>query len=237
MVFAINKNMTHGHAKLEKKLGYSFKNKMLLKTALTHPLCKVGNDFESLEWVGDRVLNLCIAQMLNEMFPEATPNELNETYKALVNNEFLTKQAEKWGIKNFIIKTKDGVDYPISKKDMADVVEAISGALLKDSGYEQAKRFVIDIFGKNIIRIQKDFRWVNPVAYLNQYCKEKIIPQVTYSFNTSASAYEPPVTATAEIKGVDSKPLKAKATGHNNKEAKVRSARMIVLKIKNHTNI
>jgi len=81
-----------GHAKLEARLGYKFADPDLLDRSLTHssaiaPAKRVAMSYQRLEFLGDRVLGLVVAEMLYRRFPKATEGDLSRSLNALVRKE------------------------------------------------------------------------------------------------------------------------------------------------------
>src|SRR5262245_28390028 len=93
---------TRKFKELEKALGHRFKNQDLLALALTHASMRGGkskhSDNERLEFIGDRVLGLAIAELLSEQFPAASEGELARRYNRMVRGETCTKVARALGI-------------------------------------------------------------------------------------------------------------------------------------------
>jgi|GEM_PF-4218523 len=141
------------------KIAYQFKHERLLIQALTRPsaigvcLPQDSQDFEALEFIGDRVLNLAIAEQLYQINPRSTPSELSHNYIALTRNSDDSKQnggplyrvAKELNIEPFIIKSpqenlakygKKGKKLDTHRKTkegiLADHVEALIGALYLD---------------------------------------------------------------------------------------------------------
>ena len=133
-------------ARLAELTGHRFENTDRLTRALTHS--SAGRDgaghYERLEFVGDRVLGLLIAQMLFERFPEAEEGELSVRLNGLVNAEALADVADEIGLHELIVT---GADVKrLTGKRMrnvrADVVESLIAAIYLEGGLEAARRFV-----------------------------------------------------------------------------------------------
>src|SRR5207253_11511479 len=80
------------HANLEARLGYKFADPDLLDRALTHssaisPAKRIAQSYQRLEFLGDRVLGLVVADMLGRRFPKATEGDLSRSLNALVRKE------------------------------------------------------------------------------------------------------------------------------------------------------
>jgi ribonuclease-3 len=133
---------------LEHRIGHTFKSHETLIRALTHSSAAAhGNDrshYERLEFLGDRVLGLCVANRLFEMFPGASEGELSVRLNALVSGETCTEIADEMGLADFITTGADARQ--INSKRMrsvrADVVESLIAAIYRDAGLDAAKAFV-----------------------------------------------------------------------------------------------
>src|SRR6187549_2406325 len=90
------------YKELEKALGHRFKNQQLIEVALTHASMRGGkeqtSDNERLEFIGDRVLGLVIAEALSERFPSASEGELARRYNRLVRGEACARVARAIGV-------------------------------------------------------------------------------------------------------------------------------------------
>lgn len=147
-------------ANLEKLIGYTFQNLDLLERALTHrswayeemPFGKESEirelHNESLEFLGDSVLGLAVAEYLFFNYPEATEGELTLMKHRLVNTETLARLAEKLDLGSFLRFGRGEEKTGGRKKQalLADVFEAVLAAIYCDSGYTVAKSFVHRVF-------------------------------------------------------------------------------------------
>lgn len=128
---------------VEQILDHTFSDKQLLTQALTHSSTENAH-YERLEFLGDRVLNLCIAARLYKNYPTADEGKLAKHHAALVRTETLATMAKELGVSHHIIlgqgeeqsggRTKPNI--------LADVMEALIGALYIDAGYETAAHFI-----------------------------------------------------------------------------------------------
>jgi ribonuclease-3 len=131
---------------LETRLGYAFADRRLLDTALTHASAASGRraSYQRLEFLGDRVLALAVAEMLNEAFPEANEGELAQRLTALVRNESCAEVAIALDI-GAAIRLGLGEAQSGGRTRAAilgDVCEAVIGAIHLDGGIDAARRFV-----------------------------------------------------------------------------------------------
>ena len=88
---------------LEKKIGINFKDKKLLIKSLTHKSFNSSNNYEKLEFLGDRVLGLIISKTLLEIFPEDKEGSLDKKLASLVNRKKCCEISKKLNLENFIV--------------------------------------------------------------------------------------------------------------------------------------
>ena len=130
---------------LETRLGYKFREQDLLARALTHSSfkgsTKTTGDNERLEFVGDRVLGLAIAEVLQDIFPKANEGELARRYNRLVRGETCASVGRELGLGTYLILSDSESASGGRDKEtiLADAVEAILGAVFLDAGYDKAR--------------------------------------------------------------------------------------------------
>jgi len=146
----------------EQRLGYEFSNLSLLVEALTHS--SIASDFrkdnQRLEFLGDRVLGLVMAEALLEIDQTAPEGTLAPSFNALVRKETcaeVARQIELGGV------LKIGRSEMLSggrRKDalLGDGMEAVIAAIYKDGGFEIAKTIIIKLWGDRIKNVKVDAR-------------------------------------------------------------------------------
>ena len=136
------------YKELEKALGHRFKNQKLIEMALTHASMRGGkvqlSDNERLEFIGDRVLGLVIAEALSERFPSASEGELARRYNRLVRGEACARVARVVGLGQHLIlsESEAGSGGRAKGTILADAMEAILGAIFLDAGFEPSRAAV-----------------------------------------------------------------------------------------------
>src|SRR5690242_20187625 len=132
---------------LEERIGYAFRDERRLQRALTHASARGGRgaDYQRLEFLGDRVLGLVIAEMLFQEYDVADEGELSLRLNALVNAETLAGIAEQIDLIDLVraggdIKTLSGRKRVNLR---ADVMEALIAALYLDGGLDVARTFIV----------------------------------------------------------------------------------------------
>ncbi|MBK5197457.1 MAG: ribonuclease III [Methyloceanibacter sp.] len=133
---------------LSARLGHAFSDPALLKLALTHSSARAGarpnEDNERLEFLGDRVLGLAVAELLADSFPKAREGELARWFNHLVRAETCAEVAQQWELGNVITMSggEAGSGGRRKKTILANTCEALLGAIFADGGYEPAKAVV-----------------------------------------------------------------------------------------------
>ena len=142
--------------KIEESLGYTFKDYAWLERALTHRSApdtgSSRSDYERLEFLGDAVLDLAVAHLLLDTHKEAREGELSKMRAALVNTQSLADIAREIGLGPYIRLSRGelangGFDRP---SILADVLEAVMGAVYRDGGYDTAINCVSKLLGKSV---------------------------------------------------------------------------------------
>lgn len=138
-----------------KKLGLTFRDPELLARALTHPSWSEehgGGDYERLEFLGDSVLGLVVAEYLHERFPESPEGELSRMKSALVRTRSLASAARSLGVAAHI-RVGRGAEQG-GERERASVLEAVFEALVAaiylDGGADAARAFIIRALGEQL---------------------------------------------------------------------------------------
>ncbi len=127
-------------SEIEKKIGYIFKNPKLLDEALTHSSLSPSYNYQRLEFLGDRVLGLCVASLLYEKFPSEPEGSLSQRHTALVCKECVAEVVSSLGLDKFIKLANE--ENRLNENMLCDIGEALIGAIFMDSGYNDAFKFV-----------------------------------------------------------------------------------------------
>jgi ribonuclease-3 len=135
---------------IETIIGYQFKDKRLLKEALTHPSCaethkKLPFNYQRLEFLGDSVLSAVIAELLFRLFPAEAEGSLAKRHAALVRSESLADVARTLGIGGYVLMAtgEQGGGGRENDSNLEDVCEALIGAMYMDGGFELTRRFIL----------------------------------------------------------------------------------------------
>ncbi len=134
---------------LEQKIGCIFKNKRLLKEALTHRSYineNRANDVphnERLEFLGDAILQIVVTEHLFHLFPTKTEGELTALRSHIVSSERACEVSELLGVNDFLFLSRgEQRDIKSRKVILADTFEAVLGAIHLDQGLEKAREVI-----------------------------------------------------------------------------------------------
>ena len=134
-------------------LGHNFAEPKLLTEAVTHPSApgsaRGRRGYQRLEWLGDRVFGLAVADLLWRRFPAEPEGHLTRRYADLVRQEALARVAEMLKLGRYLILSPSDALAGLATKPavLADVCEAVIGAVYVDGGFEAAVRIVQRLWG------------------------------------------------------------------------------------------
>ena len=166
----------------EKKLGYGFNNKDLLKEALTHrsyinenPSWAVNHN-ERLEFLGDAVLELIITEILFLKYQDMPEGELTSIRAALVNYQMLAEIAKSINLEEAILLSKGEAKDIGRARDviLANAFEALLGAIYLDGGYKAGKDFVEKFVIPQLSKVMSEELYKDPKSYLQEIIQEKM---------------------------------------------------------------
>ncbi len=213
--------------KIEKNIEYTFKNKELLETALTHTSYAYENNKESnekLEFLGDSILEYISSDYLYKNYKNLREGEMTKVRATVVCEKSLHKIAQKHHLDEYIKVGKSEKHTQGNKKPaiMADCVEAIIAAIYLDGGIVPAQKFIIENL-KEPIKIatqnvgDKDYKTV-----LQEKLQEKGEVKIEYNI-IKETGPDHDKTFEAEVE-VDGKIL-ANGVGKSKKAAQMQAAK------------
>ena len=213
---------------LEEALGHRPRDPALFERALTHASFG-GDQYERLEFLGDRVLGLAIAGWLYELFPDEPEGQLSKRLNALVARDVCAEVARELNVGPRLRLGKQARDDGAADSDnvVGDVVEALIGALYLDSGLEAAEAFVRRAWGDRVSA--RDEAPQHPKSALQEWAaaQEKKPPAYRLA-ERSGPQHAPTFIVEVEIKGVGS----ATAEGASKQEAETAAAARLLEQLK-----
>jgi len=187
---------------LEERIGHRFAVPAHLERALTHITSLPGTPangphYQRLEYLGDRVLGLVIADLLYRTFPEASEGDLSRRLGHLVRRETCAEVAGAWNVQPHI---RAGQGAETTQTVLADVCEAIIAAVYLDGGFEAARGVVERAFGPLISEPQRALR--DPKSALQEWAMARALPPPVYrELDRSGPDHAPLFRIGAEISG------------------------------------
>lgn len=201
-------------AELERRIGHSFADRGLLERALTHGSVTKGSakirDNERLEFLGDRVLNLVVAEQLMRKLPEASEGALSKLMNQLVNYHACADAARRAGLRDAM--RVDASASKIGARDnervLGDACEALIAALYLDAGFAAAQDFVLAFWADLFDHLDAPTK--DPKTMLQEWAMARGMPVPSYRVvNQEGSAHKPVFTIEVGLPGLE--PTRASA--------------------------
>ena len=216
---------------LEKRLGYRFNSKDHLVCALTHASARTVDaaecHYERLEFLGDRVLGLCVAGILFERFPDADEGELSLRLNALVRGGTLAEIADQLALDGFI-RTGGDLKNAAGKRMQnirADVMEALIATVYLDGGMEAAKAMILRLWGGRFDDVSTARR--DSKTALQEWAHSKHLGTPKYrETDRSGPDHEPVFTVEVKVSAT----LAGTGTGRSKRVAEQMAAQAILLR-------
>ena len=212
---------------LEKKININFKNKTLLKQAITHKSYDKNINNEKLEFIGDRILGFVIAKKLLELYPNDSEGILDKKLASLVNKNKCLEISKKFNLNKFIMTgNKQTKSYIIEDKIVSDACEALIGAIFYDQGIKIVEKFILDLWSNNISNSVETK--VDAKTKLQEYSlkKFKILP-IYKILSTRGPKHKPLFNVSVKIKNNKY----VEGSGLSKKEAEQNAASKLLDKI------
>ncbi|HXH64133.1 MAG TPA: ribonuclease III [Mariprofundaceae bacterium] len=203
-------------AQLERRLGYGFRDPALLARALTHRSAAAAHS-ERLEFLGDAVLGLVIAEQLHQRFPEADEGTLSRMRATLVCRDSLLKVARRWHLSEQAHvgggeRTADG--RLRSPSIVANMAEAVIGAVFTDGGWQAARELVLTAW-HDLLASVEDGDGRDAKTRLQEWTQAQGWGLPEYVTRDAGTGVAPRFLAECRIQGV----LKGKGAGERKKDA------------------
>lgn len=225
--------MTPTLKQLTSRLGYRFVSEELLIQALTHRSVK-GHNNERLEFLGDAVLSLVIAQWLYESFPKASEGELTRWRASLVKGSTLAQVARNLELGPCLVLGGGELKSGGHRRDsiLADAVEALLGAVFTEAGLEACRACVHHWFGELLeaIRLGRDEK--DAKTRLQEYLQSRGKPLPEYKvLQVEGDQHDQVFTVSCSVRDLG-EPVTAQASSR--KKAEKRAAEQALSRLLGH---
>ena len=216
---------------LSARLGHEFSDPAWLKLALTHASARAGlkpdQDNERLEFLGDRVLGLAVAELLADTFPKAREGELARWFNQLVRAETCAEVAQQWALGDFILMSggEAGSGGRRKKTILANTCEAVLGAVFADASYDAAKEIVRRFWQPQFATLE--LAAPDAKSLLQEWAQGRGLPLPRYlEVAREGPDHAPRFTAEVQIEGVSPE----RGQGTNKREAEQAAALAVLLR-------
>jgi len=190
--------------RFEKAFGYTFRDRELLQTALTHRSYASPHN-ERLEFLGDAVLNAAIARRLFEQFPTLPEGDLSRLRANLVRQDSLHRQALALSLGDYLLlgegEQKSGGHRRPSI--LADALEALFGAVWLDSGFDAASEVILRLYRDMLLKLAPGQGIKDAKTRLQEFLQGRRLALPQYALiNTEGEAHAQHFTVTCTIEAL-----------------------------------
>ncbi len=213
---------------LEDIIGYKFKDRHLLERALTHSSTNDAYNYQRLEFLGDRVLGLVIADALFTEFRGENEGGLAKRHTALVQGVTCAVIGQAHKIGDFIILSESErvSGGNLNENIIADVVESLLGAIYRDGGYDVAQKVILKLWGDNIKTLEKAPQ--DPKTELQEWVQARSLDLPLYEVaEKSGPDHAPMFLMRLTVDGQGS----VEAEGSSRRQAEKTAARLMLKKL------
>ena len=208
---------------LQKKINIKFKSINYLKKAITHKSHDSLNNYEKLEFLGDRILGLVISKKLIELYPEQKEGVLDKRLASLVNKNRCLEVAKNIGLEKFILIGNKSNKSKIENKIMSDCIEALIGAIYYDKGFEASEKFILNMWRSFIS--SSDVSIVDSKTKLQEYSLKKFKSLPIYKLvSSSGPKHKPKFTISVKLKNTKF----FEGSGNSKKKAEQSAAKILL---------
>ena len=212
---------------LQKKISIKFKNLNYLKKSITHKSYDPLNNYEKLEFLGDRILGFVISKKLIELYPKEKEGVLDKKLASLVNKNQCLEVAKIIGLEKFILVGNKSAKAKVENKIIADSIEALIGAIYYDKGFEVSEKFILNMW-KNFINLSEK-TIIDSKTKLQEYSLKKFKSLPIYKLvSSSGPKHKPKFTISVRLK--DTKLFEG--SGDSKKKAEQNAAKKLLDNIK-----
>ena len=216
--------MQENLSKLQKKINVKFKNINILKKAITHKSYDSENNYEKLEFLGDRILGFVISKKLIDLYKDESEGVLDKKLASLVNKNKCLEVAKELNLDKFIlVGNKKNKKNKIENKIISDSVEALIAAIYYEKGIEFTENFILSIW-KNYLNLS-NITIIDAKTKLQEYSLKKFKSLPVYKFISSTGLKHKPKFKIA-VKLNDTKFFEG--IGDSKKEAEQNAAQILL---------
>ncbi len=212
---------------LQKKINIKFNNLNILKKSITHKSYDPINNYEKLEFLGDRILGFVISKKLIELYPDEKEGILDKKLASLVNKNKCLEVGKFIGLEKYILLGNKSLNSKVENKIISDSIEALIGAIYYDCGLDASEKFILKIWKKYIKDSEKTI--IDSKTRLQEYSLKKFKLLPTYKLiSSSGPKHKPNFTVSVKLKNTKL----YDGSGDSKKKAEQNAAKKLLENIK-----
>lgn len=219
--------MNNLYDKLFIKLGYTFEDFKLLKSALTHRSVK-GDNNERLEYLGDSIVNFIIAEEIFIRCPHAREGEMSRLRAMLVKGDTLAELAREFELGEHLLLGSGELKTGGRDRDsiLADAVEAVIAAIYLDSGMATVRKLVVNWYESRLQDIQNITTLKDPKTLLQEHLQSRRLDLPSYEVDTiEGEAHNQTFIVKCQVAQLN---LETKADGSSRRKAEQKAAQLML---------
>ena len=208
---------------LQKKINIKFKDLNNLKKSITHKSFDSVNNYEKLEFLGDRILGFVISKKLIELYPSEKEGVLDKKLASLVNKNKCLEVAKTISLEKFILVGNKNSKAKVENKIIADSIEALIGAIYYDKGFEVVEKFILNMW-RSFIKLSEE-TIIDSKTKLQEYSLKKFKSLPIYKLvSRSGPKHKPKFTTSVKLKNSEF----FKGQGNSKKNAEQNAAKNLL---------
>ncbi|MGI6153488.1 MAG: ribonuclease III [Christensenellaceae bacterium] len=211
-------------AQLEDKIGYSFENELLIKTALTHPSRAGEPNYERLEFLGDAVLELAVSDMLYARYTSLNEGQLTQMRAKIVCAKTLAHLARTLdlGAHLSLGNGEERTGGRDKQSILENAMEAVFGAIYVDGGFYAAKTVIAGLLGSMVESLGKGTQKSDYKTQLQEIIQKNAKKEINYLVERQEG---PPHDTTFYVRLIIGDDVVCEGIGSSKKEAEQNAAK------------
>lgn len=223
--------MSDSLSRLIRILGYDFNDPQRLQIALTHRSFSGQNNYERLEFLGDSIVNFVIADALYHQFPGATEGQLSRLRARLVQGKTLAEISREFDLGHYLQMGSGELKSGGFRRDsiLADVFEAIVGAIYEDSGFDACRERILIWFQSRLHNLSLNDTGKDPKSILQEFLQGRKMELPLYEVVClGGEAHDQTFTVSCRVKGTE---LTSQGRGESRRKAEQIAAKDMMAKL------
>ncbi len=220
------------YIRLSKALGYTFNNEALLEQALTHRSAAKQHN-ERLEFLGDAVLGMVVADALYQAFPDVPEGKLTRMRSTLVKGETLAELAREANVGELVKLGQGELKSGGHRRSsiLADAMEAVLGAIYLDAGLETVRAVILNLWDERINALNPNEHPKDNKTRLQEFLQSRRQPLPIYDVvNISGKDHAQTFDVSCTVSQVD---MPVIASGNSRRKAEQQAAKLMLEKLEN----